>query len=164
MKAIFRLRPWQSSDVPSLAHHLNNKKIWDNCRDCLPYPYTEKDASAFIAYAMQQEEYCIEIDGQAVGNISFIRAKDVERFNAEVGYWLSEDYWGAGIATATLREAIGLYFSRTSVIRLYATVFENNPASMRVLEKVGFQKVGILRKSCFKNGRFIDAHYYELLK
>lgn len=38
------LRTWKDSDVQSLATHLNNKKIWDNCRDGLPFPYTEKDA------------------------------------------------------------------------------------------------------------------------
>ena len=48
------LRTWKDSDVQSLATHLNNKKIWDNCRDGLPFPYTEKDAIKFITYATKQ--------------------------------------------------------------------------------------------------------------
>ena len=44
----FILRPWKVSDAKALARHLNNKKIWDNCRDGLPFPYTETDADAFI--------------------------------------------------------------------------------------------------------------------
>ena len=66
--------------------------------------------------------------------------------------------------TAALKEAIEHYFRYTDVLRIYATVYEYNTASMRVLEKAGFQKTGVHRKACFKNGQFINAHYYELLK
>ena len=113
---------------------------------------------------MEQNEYCIEANHEAIGNIGFVRGTDVERFNAEVGYWISETYWNKGLATAALERAIEHYFQHTDVIRLYATVYEHNAASMHVLEKAGFQKTGIHRKACFKNGQFIDAHYYELLK
>lgn len=163
----YTLRTWVDSDAKALARHLNNKKIWDNCRDGLPFPYTEKDANVFIAYATgqtEQNEFCIEINSEAAGNIGFVRGTDVERFNAEVGYWLSENYWKKGIMSAALKEAIKLYFQQTEIIRLYASVYEFNTASMCVLEKVGFQKTGIHHKACFKNEQFIDAHYYELLK
>ena len=46
----FKLRNWTGADIPALAKYLNNKKIWDNCRDALPYPYTEKDAEQFISF------------------------------------------------------------------------------------------------------------------
>lgn len=162
-----RLRPWQLSDIPLLAQYLNNKKIWDNCRDRLPFPYTKEDACSFINYAMSRQEpceYCIDINGEAVGNISFMRGTDVERFNAEVGYWLAEPFWNQGIASEALREALQSYWATTNIVRIFANVYENNIASMKVLEKVGFRKVGILRKACFKNSRFVDAHYFELLK
>ena len=163
----FRLRPWEASDVSSLAKYLNNKKIWDNCRDRLPFPYTEADARSFIDYATSRQEpgeYCIEINGEAAGNISFMRGTDVERFNAETGYWLAEPFWNQGIASEALREALRQYLAATDVVRIFANVYESNIASMRVLEKVGFRKVGVLRNACFKNGRFVDAHYFELLK
>ena len=163
----FRLRPWESSDVSSLAKYLNNKKIWDNCRDSLPFPYTEADAHSFIDYATSRQEpgeYCIEINGEAAGNISFMRGTDVERFNAEAGYWLAEPFWNQGIASEALREALRHYLAATDVVRIFANVYESNIASMRVLEKVGFRKVGVLRNACFKNGCFVDAHYFELLK
>lgn len=44
----FKLRAWARSGILSLAKYLNNKKIWDNCRDVLPYPYTKRDAEQFI--------------------------------------------------------------------------------------------------------------------
>ena len=114
----------------------------------------------------QQEpcEYCIEINGEAVGNIGFMRGTDVERFNAEVGYWLAEPFWNQGIASEALREALRRYWAVTDVIRVFANVYESNIASIRVLEKVGFHKVGIFHKACFKNSRFVDVHSFELLK
>lgn len=163
----FKLRNWNRADIPALARHLNNKKIWDNCRDVLPYPYTEKDAEQFISFVEGQSEqnnYCIEINHEAAGNISFIRGTDVERYNAELGYWLAEPYWNLGIMTEALRQAIKDYLSHSDIVRIHANVYENNPASMKVLEKAGFRKCGTLRKACFKNCQFVDCHCYELLR
>lgn len=163
----FKLRNWNRADVPALARHLNNKNIWDNCRDALPYPYTEKDAEQFISFVEGQSEqsnYCIEINHEAAGNISFIRGTDVERYNAELGYWLAESYWNLGIMTEAIKQAVEDYLSHSDTVRIHAHVYENNLASMKVLEKAGFHKCGILRKACFKNGRFVDCHCYELLK
>ena len=95
-----KIRRWLKDDFSTLAKYLNNKKIWDNCRDSLPYPYSESDAQQFIRFVLNQSEqnnYCIEVNQEAVGNISFSRGIDVERYNAELGYWLAEPYWGKGI-------------------------------------------------------------------
>ena len=59
----FKLRAWTKADIPALAKYLNNKKIWDNCRDALPHPYTEKDAGQFIGFVdgqSEQNNYCID--------------------------------------------------------------------------------------------------------
>ena len=150
-----------------MARYLNNKKIWDNCRDRLPFPYTEDDARTFIDYVVAQQgwnEFCIEIAGEAVGNISFMRGTDVERFNAEVGYWLAEPFWNQGIMGEALQEAMRIYGENSDIKRWFAQVYEGNRASMRVLEKVGFRQVAVLRKACFKNGDFMDLNYFECLK
>lgn len=163
----YTLRTWQSTDAPSLARQLNNKKIWDNCRDILPYPYKLENAEAFIDFINQREgihDFCIEVNGKAVGNIGFMPEADVQRFNAEVGYVIGEDYWNKGIMTDALQEAVRYYFNHTDKIRVFAFVFEHNLPSMRVLEKAGFNKIGVTKRAVFKNGRFIDAHLYELLK
>lgn len=163
----FIIRAWEEPDIVNLPKHLSNINIWNNCRDRLPFPYTEKDAEDFVRFATgqtEQSEYCIEINNEAVGNIGFVRGTDIERYNAEIGYWLSEKYWNKGVVTAALKIAIEHYFHHTNVIRLFATIFEHNLASIRVLEKNGFQKTGILHKACFKNDHFVDIHYYELLK
>lgn len=163
----YKIRSWSKDDFSTLAKYLNNKKIWDNCRDSLPYPYSENDAQQFILFVSSQNEqnnYCIEVNQEAAGNISFARGIDVERYNAELGYWLAEPYWGKGIMTQMLALAISCYFHQTDVMRIHANVYAGNIASMRVLEKTGFRKCGIHRNACFKNGVFTDCHYFELLK
>ena len=66
--------------------------------------------------------------------------------------------------TEALKRTICEYLGSTDVVRIYAKIYDGNQASMRVLEKTGFCKYGISRKACFKNGRFVDCHCYELLK
>ena len=110
-------------------------------------------------------DFCIEIKRRKQSEISvFIPATDVERFSAEVGYWIGEPFWNQGIVTDALKKAINYYFEHTDKIRVFAVVFEHNSPSMRVLEKVGFTKVGIMQKAIFKNDNFMNAHYYELIK
>ena len=95
-----RLRPWREGDEDSLSHHASNRRIWNNVRDFFPYPYTPRDAHSWVrsnkSY-QQPNNLAIEIDGQAVGNIGFTVKDDIYRYNAEIGYWLSEEYWGRGI-------------------------------------------------------------------
>lgn len=163
----FILRPLISEDAESMAHQLNNKKIWDNLRDGLPFPYTVEDAKTFIEFQNNEPMltcYGIVVDGKVVGNIGFTRNHDVERFSAEVGYYIGEDHWGKGIMSAALATAVDDYFSTTDVIRLYATPFGHNKASARVLEKAGFTFKCVMTKAAYKNGQFTDELYFERLK
>lgn len=165
-KDIYRLRPWQAADFRSLAENFNNIHIWNQIRD-LPFPYTEADAKAFIDSVRSRPEwldFAIEIDGCAVGNIGFVPQSNVERFNAEVGYWIGQPFWNRGIVSDALQAAVGWVFGHTSIVRIYAGVYASNPASRRVLEKAGFRLVGQMKKAVFKNGHFLDLYSYELLK
>lgn len=163
----YTLRTWEPEDAASMAEHLNNKKIWDNVRDGLPYPYTCEDALAYIGKIkdnMPPTDFCICIDGRAVGNIGFTRGNDVERFGAEAGYWISEQYWGKGIMADALQQAVAYYFRHTDIIRIFATPYEFNRASASVLEKAGFTvKCNFIKAAC-KNGKFTGMLYYEKVK
>lgn len=166
-KEDFSLRPLMAEDAESLAQQLNNKKIWDHLRDRLPYPYTVDDAIGFIELSGKEPAltcYGIVVDGKVVGNITFTRGSDIERFSAEVGYYIGEPYWGQGIMSATLIRAMDDYLTTTDVVRLFATSFEHNKASSRVLEKAGFTFKCTLIKAAYKNEKFVDLCYFEKVK
>lgn len=89
-----------------------------------------------------------------------IRSPDIYRFNAEIGYWLGEDYWGLGYTTQALREFSDWLFAHTDLNRLFAGVFSFNNASMRVLIKAGFHPEAIHARAIYKNNQFWDEHYF----
>jgi RimJ/RimL family protein N-acetyltransferase len=158
-----KLRSWHPKDVGSLAGHANNRKIWLNLRDRFPYPYTRTDAEIWIKgslAARPETSFAIDISGEAVGGIGFELKTDVERFSAEVGYWLGEEFWGRGICTAALKIATQFAIESYNLNRIFALPFAENLASIRVLEKTGYVREGVLRKSSYKDGRFLDQHLY----
>jgi RimJ/RimL family protein N-acetyltransferase len=164
---LFELRPWQIEDIASLAENANNINIWNNVRDSFPHPYTIEDGQAYITMDMQRpyiQNLAIVIDDKAVGGVGIVPQTDVERFSAEMGYWIGEYYWGKGIVTEVVKTALNYFFSHREIVRIYAFVYEYNISSMRVLEKAGFRKVGIMEKAVYKNNKFLNTTYYEILK
>lgn len=164
------LRRWESSDKTSLIRHANNRKVSRNLRDRFPYPYTDADAhaNAFLAAATAPNSpdfvYAIVIRGEAVGGIGLHPRKDVERHSAEIGYWLGEDFWGRGIATAAVRKLSKQILREPDIYRIFATVFASNPASARVLEKAGFVREGLMSRAVLKDGVLIDAALYAITR
>ena len=167
-KKTFILREWQLSDVQSLAEHANNIKIWLNLRDGLPHPYSEEDARQFIANAMNMPRparlLAIEVDGKAVGSIGITPHTDVERISAEMGYFIGEKYWNQGITTEVVKEMTAYAFNNFPLLKIYATPFDHNIASQRVLQKAGFELEAILKQAAIKNNRIMDLHYYSIRK
>lgn len=161
------LRPWRSGDEPSIVRHANNRQIWLNLRDRFPHPYTAADAAWWIDEVRGQRpttNFAVVVDREPVGGIGLIVQPDVERCSAEIGYWLGEDYWGRGIMTAAVQAATTYAFERLALERVFAAVYEWNPASMRVLEKAGYQREGVLRRSAIKDGRVIDKVLFAALR
>jgi RimJ/RimL family protein N-acetyltransferase len=163
------LREWQLSDAAVLAELLNNKKILDNLRDGLPYPYTEKDGEFYINSMLTADKndtfaFAITYDGEVVGSIGAVRQLNIHNKTAEIGYYVSEEYWGKGIATAAVTLLSNYVFENTDIIRLFAEPFATNAGSIRVLEKAGFEYEGTLRKNAVKNGIVLDMKMYSLIK
>ena len=160
------LRPFTDKDKQTLAKLCNNKNIWNNLRDYVPFPYSEDDADFFINLCQSEvpvQNYAITYKGELAGSVGLIPQKDVHRLSAEVGYWVGEDYWGKGIATEAVK-LITMYGKKEfGLMRFYAGVYEYNKASMRVLEKAGFTLEGIFKKSIIKNGIIADEHRYGLV-
>ncbi len=164
-----RIRKWELSDAKDLAVALSNKKVQDNLRDGLPYPYTEQDGKDFISAMLSADEnetfaFAITVDNTVIGSIGVFRQENIHRQTAELGYYIAEEYWGKGIMTEAVRQICECVFSESDIIRIYAEPFAYNMASCRVLEKEGFQYEGTLRSNAVKNGKVLDMKMYSLLK
>ena len=169
MKNKCRIRKWQLKDAGSLAAALSNKKVQDNLRDGLPYPYTEKDGADFISEMLSADEnetfaFAITVDDVAVGSIGVFRQGNIHRQTAELGYYIAEKYWGKGIMTEAVKQVCDYVFQKSDIIRIYGEPFAYNTASLRVLEKAGFQYEGTLRNNAVKNGKVLDMKMYATLK
>lgn len=157
------VRPWRASDIDSLVRHANNINIARQLRDRFPNPYTRASAIAFIQNVAGEREpanLAVDVGGEAVGGIGFVAGTDVERFSAEIGYWLGEPYWGRGIVSEALALVTAFVFERRNMLRLFALPFADNAASRRVLEKAGYVCEAIMRSSSVKYGRPRDQALY----
>ena len=164
-----KIRKWKLTDAKNIAVALSNKKIQDNLRDGLPYPYTEQDGIDFISSMLSANEdetfaFAITLDDKAIGSIAVFRQQNIHRQTAEMGYYIAEEYWGKGIMTDAVKQICEYVFKNSDILRIYAEPFAYNAGSCRVLEKAGFQYEGTLRNNAVKNGKVIDMKMYSLLR
>jgi len=163
----WRIRSWDVGDVEAIVKYANNRNVWINLRDSFPHPYTITNALEWVYNAKGQKpetQFAIASIDEAIGGIGIAPQTDVYSRSAEIGYWLGEPFWGKGIATMAVKAMTEYTFAQFNVVRIYAKVFEWNPASTRVLEKAGFRCEGRLRKSVTKIGQTIDELVYAIIK
>ena len=163
------LRKWRLSDAKDLAAALSNKKVLNNLRDGLPFPYTPQDAEDYITAMLSADEndtfaFAITVHDRAVGSIGAFRQSNIHSRTAELGYYLAEEYWGQGIVTEAIRQICGLLFETTDILRIYAEPFSYNIGSRRALEKAGFTCEGVMKNNAVKNGKVQDMTLYSLTR
>ena len=164
-----KIRKWKLTDAKDIAVALSNKKIQDNLRDGLPYPYSEQDGIDFISSMLSANEdetfaFAITLDDKVIGSIGVFRQQNIHRQTAEMGYYIAEEHWGKGIMTDAVKQICEYVFKNSDILRIYAEPFAYNIGSCRVLEKTGFQYEGTLRNNAVKNGKVIDMKMYSLLR
>lgn len=159
-----KLRPLLISDAERMVELANKEKISRNLRDGFPNPYTLADAENFLAKFTNQDPvtfFGIEYNGQYVGNISLVAGQDVYRKSAEIGYFIGEPFWNKGIVTAAVNFITEYGFKQLGIVRIHTGVFEYNTASMRFLEKCGYTKDAVFRKSIIKQNKIWDEIRYS---
>jgi RimJ/RimL family protein N-acetyltransferase len=130
----------------------------------LPYPYTREDGATFLDSQVSADapicSWAIEVDGEAVGGIGVMPRTGIRRRTGELGYWLGHAHWGRGIASEAVAAVVPVAFRRLPLLRVAATVFSPNVASMRVLEKNGFVREGVLKNAIVKTDQAWDELLY----
>lgn len=160
-----KLRTWTLKDIESVFHNANNVDVYKFMSD--EFPNSLEAWKSFIDATLNDKEIlylAIEIDGKAVGGIGISPQKGIMRRNAELGYWLGQNYWGQGIMTKAIKEIVRLAFDKFDIDRIYAKPFAINIASQRILEKAGFVLEAKFEKTVIKNGVLLDEYIYAIRK
>ncbi|WP_053178657.1 GNAT family N-acetyltransferase [Sunxiuqinia dokdonensis] len=161
------LRNLMDTDLEKLSEYANNDKVSVNLRDAFPKPYTLSDAENFKKMIDSQNPktfFAIEYQGNYVGNISLSIGEDVYKKSAEIGYFIGEQYWNKGIATKAVTLITDWGFNNLGIVRIHTGIFEFNKSSQRVLEKCGYTKEAIFKKSICKNNEIYDEIRYAKIK
>ena len=160
----FVLRPWCLDDADSLANNADNRNVWMNLRSRFPRPYTSTVARAWIARVVGGHDrglqLAIDVGGLAVGGIrvDVVTAKTPRI--GEIGYWLGEAYWGRGIAGRAVEIVCPIAYEKLTLDRLRAVARSSNAASLRILERCGFQVQSRMRRSDRRPGSAVVEMVY----
>ncbi len=161
------VRSFRPDDLAALCRYAGDREVSIQLRDRFPFPYTPEDGEKWLRAAVAQDPetaFAIASPEELIGGIGLELGSDVHLRTAELGYWLGRPFWGHGFATRAVRALSAWAFETFELDRLGACVFENNPASARVLEKAGFTLEGRLRNAVVKEGRTMDMLLFGLLR
>lgn len=120
---ICKIRKWKLSDAADLAAIISNKKVQDNLRDGIPYPYIEQDGADFISAMLSSDKnetfaFAVTAGEKVIGSIAVYRQGNIHRQTAELGYYLAEEYWGKGIMTDAIKQICRHVFQNSDIIRI----------------------------------------------
>ncbi len=140
----FDLRPLRSSDAGLIEMYGSDERVAMNTRS-IPHPMPPGAVEALITRATMPERITdvwamdgTKANGPAV--MGLIALERMERAQSEVGYWVAPAYWNTGVASAAVAALIDANPQQANT--LFAEVFQDNPASARVLTNCGFQYLG----------------------
>lgn len=156
-----RLRPLRTGDAVQIARLAGD---WDVARMTarIPYPYTEAQANEWIDGLPDNEEvFAIEKDARLIGLCGLMKTNDEV---AEIGYWIGKQWWGDGLATEAAAELIRYAFRTLKIARITCCHYEDNPASRRVIEKLGFTETGRCVSWCDARRRDVPTITYQLAR
>jgi len=164
-----RLEPPDVDQIDATVRLLNDRKVQRGTLR-LPFPYTEKDARAWIRRAKRERaagrSLALRVvrrsDGVLLGGVG-LHALDEAAARAEVGYWLGRDYWGKGYATEAVGLLVRVAFTQLRLHRVEARVYPWNAASRGVARRCGFRYEGRLRDEVQKDGRWISTLLFARL-
>ncbi|MEZ4919886.1 MAG: GNAT family N-acetyltransferase [Saprospiraceae bacterium] len=166
------LGAYQDSDKINLIKHLNDPEISHNSLT-IPYPYTPEDANWWLNLVSEKEKQFGQPNNWAIrhqtdgliGAIGVFFHGGVQNNYDELGYWIAKPYRGQGLMTDVVSKFTKWQFeSRPQLNRMEAWVFDYNPASMRVLEKSGYQKEGMARNRLIKNGNLVNMAFFGCIR
>jgi ribosomal-protein-alanine N-acetyltransferase len=163
--ARLKLRPYAEADIAELLPLIGTREVAATTLR-IAHPYTEQDAKDFLKLAEEPGRLwlaaTLRSDGRQIGGIGL--RIDEQHQHAELGYWLGTPYWGLGYVTEAAREMLRYGFEDLKLHRIFASHFKHNPASGRILVKLGMRHEGCQREHLRKWDQFVDSELYGILR
>jgi [ribosomal protein S5]-alanine N-acetyltransferase len=163
------LRPFRLGDATEVQHLAGNRLIADTTLN-IPHPYPDGLAEEWISkhpatfnegkgvtFAITRKN-----EGALVGAISLMQM--IKGHQAELGYWISSNHWNQGICTEAGMAILQYAFRDLGLVRVYARHLTRNPASGRVMQKLGMRHEGTQRGHEIRWGKLEDIELYGILK
>jgi len=163
------LRPFALADAPAVQRLAGERAIADTTLN-IPHPYEDGMAEEWIgthqakfnAGELANFAVVLRATGELIGAIGLVVSRRFDR--AELGYWIGRPYWQQGYCTEAARAVLAYGFTALQLNRIHATHLRRNPASGRVMEKIGMTKEGLLRQHAKKWDRYEDLVQYGILR
>jgi ribosomal-protein-alanine N-acetyltransferase len=163
------LRPFDLSDAPMVQLLAGDEAIASTTL-IIPHPYEDGLAEEWIRThpeAFEKGKFInfaivLKVSGELIGAIGL--TLNQEHVHAELGYWIGKPYWNQGYCTEAAREVIRYGFESLSLNRIHAMHLSQNPASGKVMRKIGMRYEGARRQHVLKWGSFEDVELYGILR
>lgn len=163
------LRPFLLSDGQRVQKLAGAKEVAATTLN-IPHPYKDGLAEEWIHG--HQENFnndksctlaiCLRDDNVLIGAIGLIIYRSDNK--GSLGYWLGKDYWNNGYCTEAARTIVKYGFEQLDLHKIFATHLNHNPASGKVMQKLGMKQEGVLRHHTKKWDKYCDLVYYGILK
>ncbi len=155
------LRPLKRTDAPVIQRLAGDFAVADTTLN-VPHPYPDGAAEDFIKGETDKFRrgrgitfaITMKSEGQLMGIMGLNYMRRFHR--AELGYWIARPFWNRGYATEAGKAVVRFAFTQGELHKVEATYFSRNPASGRVMEKLGMCQEGVLRDHIYKWNRFED--------
>ena len=164
----FVLNQFTNNDVNEIYSIMSQSEVYSRFSTNIPFPYQKEDAEFLVSLSqngLAKNHYVLAVrlkdTNQIVGCIDL--SVKPQHAKSELGFWIDEKFWNKGFATEVGKTAILFGFQQRNLKRIYATHFEENTASGKVLQKIGMTQEGILRCHTKKNDVYHNHVMYSII-
>ncbi|MFT7596907.1 MAG: RimJ/RimL family protein N-acetyltransferase [Paracoccaceae bacterium] len=159
----FDLRPLRRSDMGLISLYGSDERV-ARMTTSIPHPMPPGGTEAFVARAMADErtEDVWAMDGSKSGGsevMGLISLQKLDRDQSEVGYWVAPVYWNTGLASKAVESLV--QNNPLNNTTMFAAVFQDNPASARVLTHCGFAYLGDAESFCLARDATVATWTYS---
>ncbi|QTD41891.1 GNAT family N-acetyltransferase [Sporosarcina sp. Te-1] len=162
------LRLFERRDAETVKRLCDNYNIYKSTL-YLPYPYSLDDALVWMETHKknfdEDQSYELAItdkeSGELFGAISLSNNQRCK--NGEIAYWIGEEYWGKGYGTEAAKAMIDFAFDEKKLHKVFARYFSSNPASGRIMDKIGMEREGILKDQVMKDGKYEHLIHFGII-